>query len=521
MRRGNWALFLGKSCGVFAFLACLTIAAQGGEIKLRASKSSESVAVQSQEPTLSEDNAAKESSDGKNVAAAKPETGKKSRQASSAQGVERLPIVEQAALMTVETLIPTKVFDNVEVLRAFCRVPRENFLPRKRRDVAYSNVEVQLDCGLVAPTPFSCAYAIQSLNPQPTDRVLVVETGSGYQTATLGLLVSEVFSVSSDRTATKNAAAALKTLKLDNVVCQQVSDVCDGWAEEGPYDKILVTRAVSEIPKTLTDSLKDGGRIVAPVGDYYRQIWTFVDKKDNTLTANALIPTRLEPLVKGTLEKDARELSLVGGDFEKLDPVPVKVGSPQGENALSLPVLNPTPEGWYDAWNVQIAEPDVLYEGSRACRLSNEAVALEHEKKDRNEERMRAATLPENRREATKKDEAIRRGRETELRASLKQSFGIDASKVKKFEISGAVRASNLCPRSSNSSAEVARIEYFDKDRKSLGEEAILEIPLGETSWQEFKIDANPPARAREALLTIGLFDAIGTVDFDALTITR
>ena len=59
MRRGNWALFLGKSCGVFAFLACLTIAAQGGEIKLRAPKSSESVAVQSQEPTLSEDNAAK------------------------------------------------------------------------------------------------------------------------------------------------------------------------------------------------------------------------------------------------------------------------------------------------------------------------------------------------------------------------------------------------------------------------------------------------------------------------------
>ncbi|MGN0911424.1 MAG: protein-L-isoaspartate O-methyltransferase, partial [Thermoguttaceae bacterium] len=265
MRRGNWALVLRKSCGLFAFLVCLTIAAQGGEIKLRAPKSPESDAVQSQETTLSEDAVAKESSEEETGSAAKPETGKKSRKASSAQGVERLPVVEQAALMTVETLIPTKVFDNVEVLRAFCRVPREDFLPRKRRDVAYSNLEVPLDCGLVAPTPFTCAYAIQSLNPQPTDRVLVVETGSGYQAATLGLLVSEVFSVSSDRTTTKNVGAALKKLKLDNVVCQQVSDVCDGWAEEGPYDKILVTRAVSEIPKALTDSLKDGGRIVAPV----------------------------------------------------------------------------------------------------------------------------------------------------------------------------------------------------------------------------------------------------------------
>ncbi|MGN0930616.1 MAG: protein-L-isoaspartate O-methyltransferase [Thermoguttaceae bacterium] len=520
MRRGNWAVVLGKSCGVFAFLACLTIAAQGGEIKLRAPKSPERDAVQPQETTLSEECVAEESSEGKAASATKPETGRKTRKASLEQGIERLPIVEQAALMTVETLIPTKFFDNVEVLRAFCRVPREDFLPRKRRESAYSNVEVQLDCGLIAPTPFNCAYAIQALDPQSTDRVLVVETGSGYQAATLGLLVSEVFSVSADRTATKNAAAALKKLKLDNISCQQVSDVCDGWAEEGPYDKILVTRAVSEIPKALTDSLKDGGRIVAPVGDYYRQIWTFVDKKDNMLTANALIPTRLEPLVKGTLEKDVRDLSLVGGDFETLDPVPVKTRAIQGENALTLPALNPTPEGWYDAWNVEIVKPDVLYEGSRACRLSNEAVALEHEKKDRNEERTRAATLPENRRESTKKDEAIRRGRETELRASLKQSLGIDAAKVKKFEISGAFRASNLCSRSSNSSAEVARIEYFDKDRKSLGEGAILEIPLSDTSWQEFEVELSPPARAREAVLTIGLFDSVGTLEFDALSIT-
>ena len=182
---------------------------------------------------------------------------------------------------------------------------------------------------------------------------------------------------------------------------------------------------------------------------------------------------------------------------------------------MTLPALKPTPVGWYDAWNVEVVEPDGLYEGSRAWRLSNEAAALEHEKKDRNEARTRAATLPENRREATKKDEAIRRGRETELRASLKQSFGIDAAKVKKFEISGAYRASNLYSRSSNSFVDVARIEYFDRDRKSLGEATVLD-----TSWQEFEIEVNPPARAREALLTIGLFDAVGTVEFDALSAT-
>lgn len=519
MRRGGRAEFLGKSCVVLAFLACLTGAAQGGEIKLRAPKSSESVATQSQELLVVEEKVAERSPEEKTSTTQNPERVKKSRKAPQENGVERLPVVEQAALMTVETLIPTKIFDNVEVLRAFCRVPREDFLPRKRRDVAYSNIEVQLDCGLVAPPPFSCAYAVQALNPQPTDRVLVVETGSGYQAATLGLLTSEVFSVSADRTATKNASAALKKLKLDNVVCQQVSDVRDGWDDEGPYDKILVTRAVSEIPKTLTDSLKDGGRLVAPVGDYYRQIWTFVDKKDGALTAKTLIPTRLEPLVKGTLEKDVRDLGLVGGDFEKLDPAPIKTGAPKVENALTLPAVKPTPEGWYDAWNVEIVEPDVLYEGNRACRLSNEAAALEHEKKDRNEERTRSATLPENRHEATRKDEAIRRGRETELRASLKQSFGIDAAKVKKFKISGAYRASNLYSRASNSSVEVARIEYFDKDRKSLGESSILEIPLRDTSWQEFEFELNPLARAHEALLTIGLFDSVGTVEFDGLSI--
>lgn len=443
---------------------------------------------------------------------------------------KRYPRVQGAALMTVEYLVPTKKLHNVRVLRAFTRIPRVDFVPTKQRKKAYMDAEIQLDSPFCAPRPYDVAYALEALDPQETDRVLVVETGSGYHAAVLSCLVAEVYAVGVDRNGVKRAADTCKKHGYSNVF-HQVGDPVKGWGEAAPFDKIVVTRAVESIPSELVEQLKENGKIVVPVGDRYRQLVVTGEKKDGELIETTLEPTRVELLVKIPLERNLPAPSLRGGDFEELDPEPASVGSenkePEPEPELvreeqDVPFMKrgATPEGWYDAWNFEVAERADSYSGARTCVFSNEALFRDQERRDRNDERVRAATLPEERVEKTEASETVKRiQRDNELRCQMRQSFAVDGASVKKIVFSGAYRAAILNSRYDLPTAKLASIEFFDRDRKSLGEEVMLEAPLAPCDWKEFSIEASVPAKSKEATITIGLIDGVGYIEMDALEV--
>ncbi len=437
---------------------------------------------------------------------------------------KRYSKVQGATLLTVESLIPTKKLSNIRVLRVFTRIPRVEFIPKKQRDLAYVDVEVSLDGEGQEPRPFDVAFSIEALNPQESDRVLVVEAGGGYSAAILSGLAAEVYAVGANRDAVKHASDACKKLRYANVDFQ-TGDPLEGRSDSAPFNKILVTRAVESIPSSLVDQLAEGGLIVAPVGDRFRQLWVLGKKKNGTLEESVLLPTRVGPLTEDFSDRDLTAPTLVGGGFEELDPEPSRdnfdeTGQEDATEKKENNAFSATPIGWYDAWNFNVADSGDSYEGSKACRFVNETIALNHEKKDRNEERIRAATLPEERVEITEASEAVKRNqRERELRSQMSQSFAVDGSAVRKLVVSGAYRVASLRSRVEKTTAELVRIEFFDRGRKSLGATSVVESALEPCAWEEFSTDVSVPARAREATLTIGLLDGIGAVEFDGLEV--
>ncbi|MBQ2848869.1 MAG: protein-L-isoaspartate(D-aspartate) O-methyltransferase, partial [Thermoguttaceae bacterium] len=154
--------------------------------------------------------------------------------------------------MTLEELIPTKELRNVRVLKAMARIPRAEFVTKEFREYAYQDAALPIGDGQTISAPFIVAYMTETLDPQPTDRVLEIGTGSGYQAAVLSCLVSEVYSIEIVKNLGRRAAETLKKLEYDNVFVR-VGDGYQGWPEAAPFDKIIVTCSPEDVPQPLLD----------------------------------------------------------------------------------------------------------------------------------------------------------------------------------------------------------------------------------------------------------------------------
>ena len=151
------------------------------------------------------------------------------------------------------------------VLAAIERTPRDLFTPDLFRDRAWEDSALPIACGQTISQPFIVGLMTQALTMEPRARVLEIGAGSGYQTAVLSRLARLVYTVERYRTLLREAEARFKALQLTNIVTR-FGDGGDGWPEQAPFDRILVTAAAPSEPKTLLSQLKPSGVLVAPIG---------------------------------------------------------------------------------------------------------------------------------------------------------------------------------------------------------------------------------------------------------------
>lgn len=188
---------------------------------------------------------------------------------------------------------------NTAVLQAMRATPRHLFMPEHVRAQAYEDHPVPIGYGQTISQPYIVAYMSERLDVRKQHRVLEIGTGSGYQAAILAQLAGEVFSIEIVPELAKSAAQTLQQLGYSNVHVRG-GDGYAGWPDKAPFDRILLTAAPPEIPKTLIDQLKPGGRLLGPVGPTtLNQSIVIIDKAaDGTTTTRSVLPVRFVPMVK-------------------------------------------------------------------------------------------------------------------------------------------------------------------------------------------------------------------------------
>ena len=192
----------------------------------------------------------------------------------------------QARLKMVEATIQARGVSNPDVLQAMRTVPRHMFVPSDMIGLAYGDHPLAIGFGQTISQPYIVAWMTELLGLSPGEKVLEIGTGSGYQAAVLAELGGlEVYSIEIVPQLAETAAARLKDLGYSQVRLKQ-GDGYYGWAEYAPYDAIIVTAAPDHLPAPLAAQLKEGGRLVIPIGPpgAYQNLWKFINE-NGTLTA--------------------------------------------------------------------------------------------------------------------------------------------------------------------------------------------------------------------------------------------
>jgi len=222
---------------------------------------------------------------------------------------KKLPLDEARASM-VKTQLAARSITDQRILRVMGELPRHRFVDEALWEAAYRDSPLSIGYGQTISQPYIVAYMTQALQLPEGGQATVLEigTGSGYQAAILSRLANKVYSVERIAPLAQRAQQTLKELGIHNVIIH-VSDGSYGWAEQGPYDAIIATAAAPEIPAPLIDQLKEGGRLVAPVGPRWQQELMRLQWRGGELISERLAPVAFVPLVGeyGWLEEDFYE----------------------------------------------------------------------------------------------------------------------------------------------------------------------------------------------------------------------
>jgi protein-L-isoaspartate(D-aspartate) O-methyltransferase len=203
----------------------------------------------------------------------------------------------------VRTQLAERGIRDVRVLDTMRYVPRHEFIPVLLRQDAYEDRPLPIGEGQTISQPYIVAAMLEHLALKITDRVLEIGTGSGYVTALLSMLSAEVYSVERHAQLAAAAENTLHKLRYRNVHIR-VGDGSQGWAEHAPFDAILVSAATAEMPPALFAQLRDGGRMIAPIGPVSSQELQLICKVGGQPDVSILEGCRFVPLVSGALDND-------------------------------------------------------------------------------------------------------------------------------------------------------------------------------------------------------------------------
>jgi protein-L-isoaspartate(D-aspartate) O-methyltransferase len=205
------------------------------------------------------------------------------------------PLAEARREM-VERQIAERGVKDKRVLDAMREVPRHEFVPKELRDLAYTDQPLPIGHDQTISQPYIVAFMTEALDPQATDKVLEIGTGSGYQAAVLAGLVDHVYSIEIVEPLAERAAATLKRLDFAKVTVK-AGDGYRGWPEHAPFDAVIVTCAPDHVPEPLVNQLREGGRMIIPVGgEFGAQELYLLRKKDGKVTRTAVLPVRFVPM---------------------------------------------------------------------------------------------------------------------------------------------------------------------------------------------------------------------------------
>lgn len=189
---------------------------------------------------------------------------------------------------------------SARTLDAMARVPRHRFVSAGDEVAAYRNRPLAIGHGQTISQPYIVALMTDLLELRPSDRVLEIGTGSGYQTAVLAQLAARVYSIEIVESLARGAAARLKALGYGNIETK-VGDGYQGWREHAPFDAIVVTAAPEETPPALIEQLKRNGRLVIPLGkrDGAQMLYLMRKRGDDSLERRAVLQVRFVPFTGG------------------------------------------------------------------------------------------------------------------------------------------------------------------------------------------------------------------------------
>ncbi len=199
----------------------------------------------------------------------------------------------------VRTQIEMRGVADEATLSSMKKVQRHLFVPHHQREYAYDDRPLPIGYGQTISQPFIVAYMTEIIRPNKNSKMLEIGTGSGYQAAVLAEIISDVYTIEIITGLSNSSAKRLKELGYKNVYVKN-ADGYYGWKEHAPFDAIIVTAASEYIPPPLIEQLKDGGRMIIPVGSPFQtQMLMLIEKKEGKVTTKSLMPVMFVPFKRG------------------------------------------------------------------------------------------------------------------------------------------------------------------------------------------------------------------------------
>ncbi|MGC1275741.1 MAG: protein-L-isoaspartate(D-aspartate) O-methyltransferase [Planctomycetaceae bacterium] len=379
-------------------------------------------------------------------------------------GAQPRDAFEQARQHMVDEFIEAEGVTNERVLKSMRTTPRHEFVRPGDVRSAYHDSALPIGHGQTISPPFIVAYMTETIDPQPTDKILEIGTGSGYQAAVLSPLVQDVYTIEIVEELARSARRKLESLDYDNVHAK-AGDGYQGWPEHAPFDKIIVTCSPEQVPAPLVEQLAEGGKLLIPLGERYQQVFYLFEKRDGKLAASKLIPTLFVPMT-GVSEERRQQLP------NPLHPEVVNGGFEEDAND------DGRPDGWHYLRQSTIREGDAAG-GDRSLTIENA---------------------------------------DPGRLAQALQGFAIDGRKIAGLDLSASMWSKDVRSGPSRGDRPGIVLLFFDQTRKTIGA-ARIAPPIESDGWSQRSQRVPVPIQTREAILAVTLGGGTGELGVDEVTV--